>query len=554
MSKKCIACGAELEDNARFCDECGVEQKEIIEQNRIQEAKVENTEPKVVRVSSGAKESSWRGFISLVLGIISIFAKNSICAGISIFLAVTVMFAKRRKKGAAICGILLSVLALAVIIPDVEGEEGYIAEENKDDGIMKVINDGITDVEQMVYGTPIDLFLETTSAFDLYSQIGKSADIQVTAIDSMGYASEFDNYKGNITVKFYSGDYGPFNQLNYAAWKSDKIDNSTDAEQLVEKIISAFSNRYGEYDEEQENNDKIYHWELNNQDIRVIFHDSYSIDVTVSTTYLYDYYENGSYDMYEWFDEETDPFYGEINLFTWVGTYENMKGDIIDIEISTSAENEYGMDVLKILLQDGESEIVELWCQFDGRSTFYWSETESYTLAMSSDKNRISLMQNGHFSYDYSGVYTRKDNGLDLHSENVHIEDVVSEQDLDGAFNANYTISDAADILQEKGFIVDRGTTDGREEYIVNDGALRWYTQDGKDVLHIEDIGETTFYICGISPKMEYEDACEQVEVLGGFEDLGYIEEEGCRGYDSWLYEIYIYPKDEGGISIVFKK
>lgn len=670
MSKKCIACGAELEDNARFCDECGVEQKEIIEQNRIQEAKVENTEPKVVRVSSGDKESSWRGFISLILGIISIFAKNSICAGISIFLAVTVLFAKRRKKGAAICGILLSVLALAVIIPGTENDEG--------DGITEVINDGITDVEQMIYGTPIDLFLETTSAFEIYEQI-ELKNIEGT-VDEYEFATNYEGFAGIGRAEFNDGYTFPgAMQLNLVNWETKDTYDKDVCQELLDKLVNNLTNRYGEYEDVSRSDLKIiqYQWNLDGQAIYAGMSNKSMSKVWVGTSYTHEYYENMHEMVVPDYTQE-DTIVKGCSLGNWVGNYVNGNGDILSIDISYATENEAGEDAANVILSNNNDDMLSQLVGYAGQGLYYFGNGDIKNLGftISSDFQKVSLVQTGHLSHNYSGVYTRVDsqsdivyeidfdeilrdcinasdvadrlmdlgydvsfsveedvktyfikngaatwvdgvNGLELYlssekydifsvygistrmsyedafkqlesagaeplgngltldglreiyidegyggtiicikewqPEEVYVEDVVSEQDLDGAFNFNYTVSDAADVLREKGFIVDMVVADEREEYIVNNGALRWYMQDGKDVLHIEDIGETTFYIWGISPKMTYEDACKQAEILG-LEDLGYFEEEGCRGYADWLYEIYIYPKDEGGISIVFKK
>ena len=87
MSKKCIKCGAELEDIAVFCDECGT--KQIVQLTGTEN---ENTSSKVKQKKSSAsaqtlrpeealiysnsveKKNSALGIASLVLGIIFIIS------------------------------------------------------------------------------------------------------------------------------------------------------------------------------------------------------------------------------------------------------------------------------------------------------------------------------------------------------------------------------------------------------------------------------------------------------------------------------------------------
>ncbi len=66
MSKLCIKCGAELEDQAIFCDECGAKQETIT--NKSEEPL---TQRQLNEQKNNMKQSGM-GIVSFILGIISV--------------------------------------------------------------------------------------------------------------------------------------------------------------------------------------------------------------------------------------------------------------------------------------------------------------------------------------------------------------------------------------------------------------------------------------------------------------------------------------------------
>lgn len=87
MSKKCIVCGSDLEDNAKFCDECGAKQ-EIIksdkEKKKVTEdvkktdisAQINNEKSKGKYGKRQERETSLRGIIAVVLAGLGLYNGN----------------------------------------------------------------------------------------------------------------------------------------------------------------------------------------------------------------------------------------------------------------------------------------------------------------------------------------------------------------------------------------------------------------------------------------------------------------------------------------------
>ena len=127
MSKKCIKCGAELEDIAVFCDECGT--KQIVQLTGTEN---ENTSSKVKQKKSSAsaqtlrpeealiysnsveKKNSALGIASLVLGIISIISFGALI--IPELIGLIIVKNSNYKHPLAIAGITLSILSIVVLI------------------------------------------------------------------------------------------------------------------------------------------------------------------------------------------------------------------------------------------------------------------------------------------------------------------------------------------------------------------------------------------------------------------------------------------------------
>ena len=110
MAKNCIKCGAELEDYAYFCNECGVPQQ--IENNF--ENRINN------EVKQGfyfEKRNSGLGIASLVLGIISVvsFGVLFIPEILSLVFGIITIDNKNYKHTIAIIGVVLSIIAFIIL-------------------------------------------------------------------------------------------------------------------------------------------------------------------------------------------------------------------------------------------------------------------------------------------------------------------------------------------------------------------------------------------------------------------------------------------------------
>lgn len=143
MSKKCIQCGAELEDNALFCDECGAKQVtststassaegqtlkvngKIPSTNQIVqrvEALVDripiNSGVQPVNLSPDMIKNSAGGITSFVLGIIAIcsFGMFVIPAILSIIIGIIAIKDPNTKHGLPVAGLLMSVISFVILI------------------------------------------------------------------------------------------------------------------------------------------------------------------------------------------------------------------------------------------------------------------------------------------------------------------------------------------------------------------------------------------------------------------------------------------------------
>lgn len=115
MSKKCMNCGAELDDVAVFCDECGTQQ--VAATTEIPSPTIAERPTPVKQTEPGMKNSGF-GIASLVLGILAIctFGILIIPEIISLVLGIVDMTNKNTKHGVSIVGVILSVIATVLII------------------------------------------------------------------------------------------------------------------------------------------------------------------------------------------------------------------------------------------------------------------------------------------------------------------------------------------------------------------------------------------------------------------------------------------------------
>jgi len=143
MSKKCIQCGAELEDDALFCDECGAQQATpkatvLSAQGQILQGnvKIPSTNQIVqgvegvvnrIPINSGAQlanmspdriKNSASGIASFVLGIIALctFGMFVIPAILSIIMGIIAIKDPSAKHGLPVAGLLMSVISFVILI------------------------------------------------------------------------------------------------------------------------------------------------------------------------------------------------------------------------------------------------------------------------------------------------------------------------------------------------------------------------------------------------------------------------------------------------------
>lgn len=111
MSKMCIKCGAELEDDAVFCDECGTRLASAPRENadeQLNQIKPDSAEPK--------KKQSVMGIVSLCMGIIGFLTLGTLYLPeiLGIILGILGRRDKTAKSGFATAGLILSLLAAAM--------------------------------------------------------------------------------------------------------------------------------------------------------------------------------------------------------------------------------------------------------------------------------------------------------------------------------------------------------------------------------------------------------------------------------------------------------
>lgn len=109
MSKKCINCGAELEDNAMFCDECGAAQKA---------ENVKKADVPVAKKDPEGLKSSGIGIISCICGVISIGTLGLFVIPeiLGIIFGIISLRTKNVKHGVDTVGLVLSIVALVVFV------------------------------------------------------------------------------------------------------------------------------------------------------------------------------------------------------------------------------------------------------------------------------------------------------------------------------------------------------------------------------------------------------------------------------------------------------
>ena len=141
MSKICISCGAALDDNALFCDDCGAKQdvqftvvtgssQQEMEQPVAAESNAEPLikqddlyDPAPVMEEEPLLKQSKTGIAALVMGILAIVTLGSfiIFDILGIVFGVIGLRKKDRKTGFAKAGLILSLAATVIIVVVVTG-------------------------------------------------------------------------------------------------------------------------------------------------------------------------------------------------------------------------------------------------------------------------------------------------------------------------------------------------------------------------------------------------------------------------------------------------
>lgn len=128
MAKNCIKCGAKLDDDALFCDECGAEQKvEEINIKADQETKSEknanqinmshnNINNQVQNINSSEMHNSGIGIASLILGIVSVVTLGIFIVPeiLGLVFGILAISNKKYKHDIPIAGVVLSIIAFVL--------------------------------------------------------------------------------------------------------------------------------------------------------------------------------------------------------------------------------------------------------------------------------------------------------------------------------------------------------------------------------------------------------------------------------------------------------
>lgn len=113
MSKFCVKCGAELEDDAVFCDDCGTQQ--VVQQVPVET--VAGSLPNKNQLVSGEKRKhSGFGIASFVLGILSAltFGIFFVPEILGIIFGIVGLTDKSKKMVLAVIGLVLSIIGLGI--------------------------------------------------------------------------------------------------------------------------------------------------------------------------------------------------------------------------------------------------------------------------------------------------------------------------------------------------------------------------------------------------------------------------------------------------------
>lgn len=114
MSKFCVKCGAELEDDAVFCDDCGAQQ--VVQQAPVPTV-ASNLSNKNELVSGREKKHSGLGITSFVLGLLGVltFGILFIPEILGIIFGIIGLTDKSKKTEFALIGLILSCIGVGLL-------------------------------------------------------------------------------------------------------------------------------------------------------------------------------------------------------------------------------------------------------------------------------------------------------------------------------------------------------------------------------------------------------------------------------------------------------
>lgn len=125
MSKQCIHCGAALEENAVFCDECGTKQVDLapsqqpsLPQPNNGQTIPNNLPPQPINQPPTVIKNSALGIAAFVLGIIAVCTLGCLMIPeiLGFIFAIIALAEKNTKKNLAIAGLVMCILSIFLLI------------------------------------------------------------------------------------------------------------------------------------------------------------------------------------------------------------------------------------------------------------------------------------------------------------------------------------------------------------------------------------------------------------------------------------------------------
>ena len=419
MSKKCIVCGSDLEDNAKFCDECGAKQ-EIIksdkEKKKVTEdvkktdisAQINNEKSKGKYGKRQERETSLRGIIAVVLAGLGLYNGNVVMSIIAIVLALTVLFDRHRKKGTVVITLLLISITIFLgrkgvnVINDTNNNQAKNSDSNH---FIADITESISGVVNLESGTPLDRFIENRDAFEIYDQLPFGREVEHHGSEIV-YEEKFGSVSGMCLAEFFPGEisieYKDYMQLSYAEWVSEAI-GKKEANKITEKLVKSVGERFGDHEYEYNTFSKehAYSWDFENWRIIITELESTESYVTMYINYDYEYYAKENENSAMFFMEFVENY--DVYPEDWLGSYKNEKGDKIFIDGVSPSEPL----MVDIITSSGAK--ISFYAIANGNLEAIINEFGTYyVFGMSEDKQQIAVLQCSNIEHRLTGIYYRE--------------------------------------------------------------------------------------------------------------------------------------------------